>query len=124
MLSLGKTNITVGIMTNSTKPKLQDLTLSVTADELIGYLKRILEPVDKEKTHFECHFCKSNEWIIKNFPGDSERPLLVSHPIPQKNLSAWYFPVSCRECGYTMFFDGQSLTVAIDKQRSEDTTDV
>lgn len=112
------------IMNNPTKPKLQDLTLSVTAVELIGYLKKVLEPVGREKTKFECHFCKSDDWMLKPFPGETDKPLVVAHPIPQKNLSDWYFPVSCRECGYTMFFDAQKVSFAIEKQRNEESQDV
>lgn len=111
-------------MSSTPKPKLQDITTSITSDELIAYLKKVLEADGDDEAKFECHYCKSKEWLIKAYPGDADRPLLVAHPIPQKNLSAWYFPVSCRECGYTMFFDGQFVTRAIDKQRSEDKSDV
>lgn len=111
-------------MTSTSKPKLQDITASITSDELIAYLKKIQESDKNRDVKFECHYCKSEEWLIKPYPGDADRPLLVAHPIPQKNLSAWYFPVSCRECGYAMFFDAQLVAVAIEKQRKKENADV
>ncbi|HED1709675.1 TPA: hypothetical protein R4X16_000595 [Klebsiella variicola subsp. variicola] len=111
-------------MTNSTKPSMQDLVVSVTAEEVVNYLKSNLNPLDKEKTTFTCHFCKSNEWSLKTFPEDPNRPLVVTHPIPQKDVSAWYFPVFCEKCGYTVFFDAATLTLAIEKKRNEGNLDV
>ncbi|MGX9362203.1 hypothetical protein [Pantoea ananatis] len=104
------------------KPKIEDDTLSVTPDELIGYFKKILEPIEKEENRgYQCLFCKSNEWFIQPFPEDPNKPMIVSQPIPKsKNLASWYFPVGCSNCGYTMFFDAAKVTHDIKTQRGEE----
>ncbi|MCW0310546.1 hypothetical protein NB694_000346 [Pantoea ananatis] len=104
------------------KPKIEDVTLSITPDELIGYFTKILEPIEHAQQHgYQCLFCKSTEWFIQPFPEDPSRPMIVSHPIPKsKNLASWYFPVACRKCGYAMFFDAATVTHEIETQRGKE----
>ncbi|MGP2538299.1 hypothetical protein [Pantoea eucalypti] len=107
------------------KPKIEDVTLSITPDELVGYFKKILEPIEAEQQHgYQCMFCKCNEWVIQPFPEDTSRPMIVSQPIPKsKNLASWYFPIGCKKCGFTMFFDAATVTHEIENQRKEEKHD-
>ncbi|EPV3838501.1 TPA: hypothetical protein ACRRX3_002797 [Morganella morganii] len=100
--------------------RLVELTASITAQELAEFLKRTIEPVEGEDKNFRCHFCKSDKWHIKPYPGSEDKPMLVANPIPlTKNFAAWYFTVSCSTCGYSMFFDAQLVSRNIEKLRSE-----
>ncbi|MDK4215922.1 hypothetical protein [Pantoea agglomerans] len=104
------------------KPKIEDVTLSITPEELISYFTKILEPSEaKEQQGYKCVFCQSNEWNIQPSPVDPSRPMIVSQPIPKsKNLASWYFPVGCHKCGYTMFFDAAAVTHEIEIQRGKE----
>lgn len=104
------------------KPKIEDVTFSITPDELIGYFRKILEPIENEQEHgYQCIFCKSHEWYIQPFPNTNDKPMIVSQPIPNsKNLASWYFPVGCKSCGFTMFFDAAKVTHEIELERDKE----
>lgn len=94
-------------MSNKT---LQDLTLALSPDDVIGFLQKTLNHDDPEK-FLDCAVCGKDDWQLRSYPNDLNRPMLLAQPIPQsKNLACWFFPVSCKNCGYTIYFDAQTVT--------------
>lgn len=86
---------------------LQESILALSIDEVVDFLIKTLDHSDPEK-FADCAVCGKDDWQLRNFPEEVTRPMLVAHPIPySKNLACWYFPISCKNCGYTMFFDAK-----------------
>lgn len=99
--------------------ELAELTLTVTAEEFMDFLNTKATPSDGETAKsLRCNVCQSTEWGLAPYPGGTVRPILTSHPIPfSKGSAVWYFPISCSNCGYTLFFDAQTVTKSVSEGR-------
>lgn len=99
--------------------ELAELTLTVTAEEFMEFLKSKAKPLDGGTAEsLRCVVCQSAAWALAPYPGATARPVLTSHPIPfTKGTALWYFPISCSNCGHTLFFDAQTVTKSVSEGR-------
>jgi len=95
------------------------LTQTVTNEELIEHLNTLIRrPDGKSGNSLECAICQTDAWILTPYPEDNTRPVIASTPIPfSQNRATWYFPLSCENCGYTIFLEAQTVTRAVIKRR-------
>jgi hypothetical protein len=99
--------------------ELTEATQTVKIDELMKFLNSsIRRPSGVTGNSLLCAICQTDSWILTPYPGDVTRPIITAHPIPfSNNRAQWYFPLSCGNCGYTIFFDAQTVTKSVLKRR-------
>ena len=99
--------------------ELTELTQKITTEELVTFLNDVVRrPDGVSGDAMKCAVCQADEWMLSPYPGDNTRPVVVSHPIPfSQNQALWYFPMNCRNCGHTVFFDALTVTRAISERR-------
>lgn len=92
---------------------LQESLLSLKIDEVHGFLMKTLGDADSD-TFVNCALCGKDDWRLHSYPGEPTRPIIVAQPIPfSKNLACWYFPLTCKHCAHTIYFDAQIVATKL-----------
>ncbi|ATM86715.1 hypothetical protein [Yersinia frederiksenii] len=100
-------------MSNKT---LQELTLALPSEKVVKFLLKTANHHDPEK-FMDCALCCKDDWQLRSSPDDVSKAILVAQPIPNsKNFACWYFPISCKNCGYTIYFDAQTVAEKLNQK--------
>ncbi|MFY0502740.1 hypothetical protein [Enterobacter cloacae complex sp. YD19/O97A5] len=87
--------------------------LSLKINQVHEYLMQTIGDVETDK-FANCSLCGKDDWKLHSYPGEPTKPIIVAHPIPfSKNLACWFFPVTCKHCAHTIYFDAQIVATKL-----------
>lgn len=97
----------------------QESMLSVTQEEFASFIKAMARAREgKTGKPFYCPVCTNEHWVAYPYPDKIGMPVVIANPIPSaQHRSVWYFPISCKTCGYAINLDAITVTKHILKLR-------
>lgn len=82
----------------------------VSSVNFLEFSTYILSKKRKDKNLMNCPFCSKDSWIAQPSLTDPNKPIVLMMPVQNtKDASMWFFPLSCGNCGYSIYFNAKSV---------------